>query len=108
MNLSTARSANRAREVGVRKVGGSPRKYLIAQFLTESTIVTLISTVIAVFAAGALLPLFNQISGKSLSFNTGTFTWLLLLSLGLVIVIGFLAGCYPAFFSCRPFNPLMC
>ena len=105
MNLSTARSANRAREVGVRKVLGSPRKYLIAQFLTESTIVTLISTVIAVFAAGALLPLFNQISGKSLSFNTGTFTWLLPLSLGLVIVIGFLAGCYPAFFM-SAFQPI--
>ncbi|HSZ32029.1 MAG TPA: ABC transporter permease, partial [Puia sp.] len=105
MNLSTARSANRAREVGVRKVLGSPRKYLIAQFLTESAIVTLVSTFIAVFAAWALLPLFNQISGKFLSFNAGTFTWLLPLSLGLVIVIGFLAGCYPAFFM-SAFQPI--
>jgi putative ABC transport system permease protein len=105
MNLSTARSANRAREVGVRKVLGSPRKYLIAQFLTESMIVTFISTVIAVVVAWALLPLFNQISGKVLSFNLETFTWLMPLALGLVVVIGFLAGCYPAFFM-SAFQPI--
>src|ERR1700754_651632 len=67
MNLSTARSANRAREVGVRKVLGSPRKYLVAQFLTESIIVTLAGAIIAVFAAWAFLPLFNQLSGKDLA-----------------------------------------
>ena len=69
MNLSTARSANRAKEVGVRKVLGSARKYLIAQFLTESILVTLASTMIAVVLAVILLPLFNQMSGKELSFS---------------------------------------
>jgi len=64
MNLSTARSSNRAREVGVRKVLGSPRKYLIFQFLTESIIVTLISAIIAVVAAWLLLPAFNQLANK--------------------------------------------
>ncbi|MGZ3874461.1 MAG: ABC transporter permease, partial [Mucilaginibacter sp.] len=56
MNLSTARSSNRAKEVGVRKVLGSARKYLVAQFLTESILVTLVSTIIAVVLAWALLP----------------------------------------------------
>ena len=105
MNLSTARSANRAREVGVRKVLGSPRKYLIAQFLTESIIVTLISTIIALAAAFALLPMFNLLSGKSLFLNSATLAWLLPVSLALVIVIGFLAGCYPAFFM-SAFQPI--
>jgi putative ABC transport system permease protein len=105
MNLSTARSANRAREVGVRKVLGSPRKYLIAQFLSESVIVTCVATVIAVAAAVALLPLFNQLSGKSLSFHAVTWLWLLPVCLALVIVIGFLAGFYPAFFL-SAFQPM--
>ena len=69
MNLSTARSANRAREVGVRKVLGSSRKSLIAQFISESLMVTLFATIIAVLAAWALLPLFNQISGKQLALS---------------------------------------
>jgi len=98
MNLSTARSANRAREVGVRKVLGSPRKYLIAQFLTESIIVTLIGAIIAFFAAWALLPLFNQMSGKDLSITAQTMVWIVPLMIGLVLIIGALAGSYPALF----------
>src|SRR3569833_3406902 len=66
MNLSTARSSNRAREVGVRKVLGSPRKYLIAQFLTESILVTLFATLIALAIAWLFLPQFNKMSGKDL------------------------------------------
>jgi len=98
MNLSTARSANRAREVGVRKVLGSPRKYLIAQFLTESIIVTLIGAIIAFFAAWALLPLFNQMSGKDLTITAQTMVWIVPLMIGLVLIIGALAGSYPALF----------
>ena len=105
MNLSTARSANRAREVGVRKVLGSSRKYLIAQFLSESVMVTLAATVIAVIAAWALLPLFNQISGKHLSITAQTFTWLLPSLLIIIIVVGVLAGSYPAFFL-SAFQPI--
>jgi putative ABC transport system permease protein len=66
MNLSTARSANRAKEVGVRKVLGSARKYLVAQFLSESMMVTFVAAVIALVAAYLLLPLFNNVSGKSI------------------------------------------
>jgi putative ABC transport system permease protein len=98
MNLSTARSSNRAKEVGVRKVLGSARKYLIAQFLTESILVTLASTIIAVVLACALLPVFNQVSGKSLSFTAHSLSWLLPSLIASVLVIGFLAGSYPAFF----------
>ena len=98
MNLSTARSANRAREVGIRKVLGSPRKYLIAQFLTESVIVTMAGAVLAVFLAWALLPLFNTLSGKELAVSRHLFGQLLPILLGFVLIIGCLAGSYPALF----------
>jgi putative ABC transport system permease protein len=98
MNLSTARSSNRAREVGVRKVLGSPRKYLIAQFLSESVIVTFIATVISVIGAWLLLPLFNQMADKQLAFTATTFAWLVPALLVTALVIGCLAGSYPAFF----------
>lgn len=105
MNLSTARSANRAREVGVRKVLGSSRKHLIAQFLSESLMVTLAASVIAIFAAWGILPLFNQISGKSLNINVHTFIWLLPAVLIIILVVGILAGSYPAFFL-SAFQPI--
>ncbi|QQL51326.1 ABC transporter permease [Mucilaginibacter ginkgonis] len=98
MNLSTARSSNRAREVGVRKVLGSSRNYLIAQFLTESLLITLTAAIIALAAAVALLPLFNQLAGKEVSITINTLAWLIPVSIFLVLVIGFLAGAYPAFF----------
>ncbi|WCT10543.1 ABC transporter permease [Mucilaginibacter jinjuensis] len=98
MNLSTARSANRAREVGVRKVLGSARKHLIAQFLAESIMVTLVATVIALITAWALLPIFNQMSGKELTFTVHSLIWLIPTILIIVLVIGCLAGSYPAFF----------
>jgi putative ABC transport system permease protein len=108
MNLSTARSANRAREVGVRKVLGSSRKYLIAQFLSESIMVTFSAVVIALLAAWALLPLFNNISGKDMAIAFQTFKWLLPLLLAITFVVGILAGSYPAFFlsGFKPVNVL--
>jgi putative ABC transport system permease protein len=105
MNLSTARSANRAREVGVRKVLGSRRKYLIAQFLSESLIITFAATIVAVLVAWILLPVFNHISGKDLIINLQTFTWLLPSLVIIILVVGILAGAYPAFFL-SAFRPL--
>lgn len=105
MNLSTARSAGRAREVGVRKVLGSARRQLIIQFMVESTAVTFISVIIAILLAWALLPTFNQMSDKALSFNLDTFMWLLPSALALTLVIGLLAGSYPAFYL-SSFNPV--
>ena len=105
MNLSTARSSNRAREVGVRKVLGSPRKYLIAQFLSESIMITFFATVIALFAAVALLPLFNQLAGKNIAITQATLLWLVPVSALIVLVVGALAGSYPAFFL-SAFQPI--
>jgi putative ABC transport system permease protein len=105
MNLSTARSSNRAKEVGVRKVLGSARKYLIAQFLTESILITLVSTIIAVMLAWLLMPLFNQMAVKHLSFTAHSMAWLLPSLLVAVLIIGFLAGSYPAFFL-SAFQPI--
>ena len=98
VNLSTARSANRAREVGVRKVLGSSRNSLIAQFISESLLVTLIATVMAILISWALLPLFNQMSGKELSISRQMLGWLLPVLIIIVIVVGLIAGSYPAFY----------
>lgn len=105
MNLSTARSANRAREVGVRKVLGSSRKSLMIQFISESLLVTLIATFIAVFTAWAMHPLFNQISGKELSISLQTIGWLLPSLIVTIVIVGVLAGSYPAFYLSN-FQPI--
>ncbi len=97
-NLSTARFAGRAREVGVRKVLGSGRKHLIFQFLSESVMVTLAAVAIAAAGAWILLPLFNQLSGKDLAITGQTLKWLLPSLLILALAVGILAGSYPAFF----------
>jgi putative ABC transport system permease protein len=98
MNLSTARSSNRAKEVGVRKVLGSPRKYLIAQFLTESVMVTLAGAIIAVVLAWAFLPLFNQMSAKELTITPQIIGWLVPVIIVFIIVVGCIAGSYPALY----------
>jgi putative ABC transport system permease protein len=105
MNLSTARSAGRAREVGVRKVLGSPRKYLIAQFLSESVIITLVAVIIGVLGAAMLLPAFNHLADKDIAITSHTIIWLVPMALAAALVIGFLAGIYPAFFL-SAFQPI--
>jgi putative ABC transport system permease protein len=108
MNLSTARSANRAKEVGIRKVAGSTRGDLITQFLTESVLLSFFSLVLALGIALLLLPMFNNLSGKQLHAEmlfSGRFLPLLVL---LVFLVGCLAGSYPAFYlsSFRPIQVL--
>jgi len=98
MNLSTARSADRAKEVGVRKVLGSSRGYLVAQFLTESVLVTLAATIVAIVLVVLCLPLFSQLSGKTLLLTAHSLFRPGLSLLAAVILIGLLAGSYPAFF----------
>jgi putative ABC transport system permease protein len=105
MNLSTARSANRAREVGVRKVLGSAKKHLVFQFLTESIIVTLVAAILAMAAAWVLLGRFNELSGKTLIITPHMLAWLAPGMLLMVIVIGFIAGSYPAFYL-SGFSPI--
>ncbi|MDF2158132.1 ABC transporter permease [Algoriphagus sp. CAU 1675] len=97
MNLSTARSSNRAKEVGIRKVMGSYRSHLIRQFLMESILLSGVSFLIAIPLVGVLLPVFNELSGRSLQipFAAGGFYGVLIFG---AIAVGFLAGTYPAFF----------
>ncbi len=97
MNLSTARSANRANEVGIRRVLGSNRSQLIRQFLAESFLMSLLAFLFALALAELLLPFFNTVSGKKL--NLGFNDWLIFPELiGLMLFVGILAGIYPAFF----------
>ncbi len=98
MNLSTARSANRAKEVGIRKVAGSLRSSLVTQFLTESVLTSFLSLVIAIGIATLLLPLFNQLAGKQMNVWTLFSTWLLPVLIALIVVVGCVAGSYPAFY----------
>jgi putative ABC transport system permease protein len=97
-NLFTARSANRLREVGVRKVMGSLRSSIIAQFLVESFVMTLISLVIAVVLATLLLPVFNSLAGKEFQITLKIILILIPLSIILMIVVSLVAGLYPSFF----------
>ncbi|MEO6818316.1 MAG: FtsX-like permease family protein [Ginsengibacter sp.] len=108
MNLSTARSAGRAKEVGVRKVLGSLRKHLISQFLTESLLISFVAMVLAIIIAALLLPSFNSLSGKDFSLDSFLSPWLLPSLLLLVILVGLLAGTYPAFYlsSFKPVDVL--
>lgn len=105
MNLSTARSAGRAKEVGLRKTLGSVRSALIGQFLSESFIYVILATTLALGSVYLLLPAFNILSGKELTmynlFNPTTVSLLL----GVVLLVGFLAGSYPAFYL-TAFNPV--
>lgn len=108
MNLSTARSAGRAKEVGLRKVLGSQRRELVKQFLTESLILSVIALAFAFILFWMGLRLFNSLSGKefSLSDLDNGFMWAAFVAI--TVVTGLLAGCYPAFFisAYRPVNVL--
>ncbi|HMB90275.1 MAG TPA: ABC transporter permease [Rhodothermales bacterium] len=93
MNLATARSANRAKEVGLRKVLGSNRRQLIYQFLGESVFLALVAMLLALVVTVALLPLFNNMADKTLALGSDVVLGLVGLALG----AGLLAGLYPAF-----------
>jgi putative ABC transport system permease protein len=100
MNLSTAQSLKRAKEVGIRKTLGSDKSALIRQFLTESGLISFISLLFALVIAAVATPYFNVLSGKSVSIPfSSPFFWLILLSA--TLVLGLFAGSYPAFFMFR-------
>jgi putative ABC transport system permease protein len=106
MNLSTARSANRAKEVGIRKVLGSLRGNLISQFMMESVLISGIAMLLAVGLAYALLPVFNRLSAKHMEIGLFSRPWLLPSMALLVVVVGLLAGSYPAFYL-SAFRPIL-
>jgi putative ABC transport system permease protein len=98
MNMATARSANRAREVGMRKVVGAYKGELIVQFLSESVIMAGIALVIALSVVFILLPDFNQLSGKSLEFSLFTQPFVIAMVLLITLAVGVFSGSYPSFY----------
>jgi len=98
MNLSTARSAGRAKEVGVRKVLGSQRIQLIRQFLAEAVFFSFFSMILALFLVSLFLTTFNHLSGKSLSISSLSSLFFIGMILLIGILTGILSGVYPAFF----------
>jgi putative ABC transport system permease protein len=106
MNLSTARSALRAREIGVRKVVGAQRKEIIAQFLSESVLVSFLALIIAVALTWISLPWLNKLSGQQLSMKA-LMSWRIFIPVVIVpFVVGTLSGIYPALFM-SSFRPVM-
>ncbi len=101
MNLTTAGSANRAREVGIRKVLGTERKNLVFQFLTESILTAFISVIISIVIAYDILPLFNNLIGKKLDSKIIFSTPILIFLLVLPLLVGIIAGSYPSFYLSR-------
>ncbi|MBS1597376.1 MAG: ABC transporter permease [Bacteroidetes bacterium] len=104
INLSTAKSANRAKEVGLRKVVGSHRLDLVKQFLIESTIFSVFSFILGLLIAWAMLPYFNTLSAKSLTIPWSSW-WFVPLLISSASVVGILAGTYPSFYL-SAFNPI--
>ena len=98
MNLSTARSANRAKEVGLRKVVGAQKHHLIRQFYGESVVYAFIALVIAIIFVSILLPIFSNLAGKELTWSVAGIGPLLLGLIVLTIFTGVIAGSYPALF----------
>jgi ABC-type antimicrobial peptide transport system permease subunit len=104
MNLSTARSEKRAKEVGIRKVVGAQKISLISQFIGESVLLAFLAGILAVLIVQISLPGYNQLTEKELFINFGTiYTWIAFI--GFILFVGLLAGSYPAFFL-SSFQPI--
>lgn len=105
MNLATARSTRRAREVGMRKVCGAQRSQIIFQFLGESILLAILSMVLALIFVELSLPVFNNLTGLELGFATIITPWMILGLFILLFTVGILAGSYPAFYM-SAFKPI--
>ena len=106
MNLSTARSMERAKEVGIRKSIGADKKSLIIQFLGESLLIVLLSAAVALLFISLAMPLMNNLTGKALEINRILNWQTIPFFLGIIIVVGLLAGSYPALIL-SSFRPVM-
>ncbi|MTI29582.1 ABC transporter permease, partial [Xanthovirga aplysinae] len=98
MNLATARSAERAKEVGIRKSAGAFRSQLLVQFLSESFILSLLSFLLAIGLVEISLPAFNHLASKSITSNYLNNPHLLITIPGIILMVGIISGAYPAFF----------
>jgi putative ABC transport system permease protein len=106
MNLSTARSAGRAKEVGIRKVVGSQRNQLVRQFLTESTIMSIIALLVSLLVVKLSLPYFNNLAAKEMDMSFLLNGTMIISMLVIVLIVGQLAGSYPALFI-SAFKPVL-
>jgi putative ABC transport system permease protein len=108
MNLATARSANRSKEIGLRKVVGAKRGQLIRQFFCESIVMAFLSLILAVVLVELFLPVFANLSGKTLALDFSSHIHILLTIVVMTLITGFLSGTYPALFlsSLRPVKVL--
>ena len=105
MNLATARSVLRAKEIGIRKVSGATKKEVVVQFLTESVLITVIALVIALALTAICFPMMSRLSGVELSFST-LLNWNVLVPVMIIpIIVGLLSGLYPALFM-SSFQPI--
>jgi putative ABC transport system permease protein len=104
VNLATARSARRAREISLRKVTGSSRRLLIIQFLTESSLLTVFSLILSILLIIILLPKLNMLAGKSFTLQVLGKPVSILSMVGIMILVGILGGTYPAIYLSR-FSP---
>lgn len=105
MNMATARSTSRAKEVGLRKVIGAHRGYLIRQFLSESIVLTIIALSIALIVSILILPYFNIISDKALTIADIFQPYTILVILGITLLVGIISGSYPSFYL-SSFSPV--
>lgn len=108
MNMATARSFDRAREVGIRKVVGAYRTQLIRQFIGESILLSVFALIIAIIFVIILLPVFNDLADKNMSFSILSNPRIFLYAIGISLLIGIISGSYPAFYlsSFRPVRVL--
>ena len=104
MNLATAQSAKRSSEVGIRKVLGAEKKFLLLQFLGESVLMSLMAFVFAFIITKLLLPVFNSVADKNLSLTFSNHLYLILAFIAMAIITGLIAGSYPALYL-SSFNP---
>ena len=105
MNLSTARSSTRAREIGLRKVSGAGRKSVIIQFFGESVLLAFISLVFALIIASSILEVFNKVSGKELDFSSLMSTQFIIAMILVTLLAGLISGIYPALYL-SAFRPI--
>ncbi len=98
MNLTTARSARRAKEIGIRKVAGSTKKQLIGQFLSESLLTAFVALFLSMILVILLLPAFNSISGKEFTMQTLLQPFNIILLISILLFTGLVGGSYPAFY----------
>ena len=105
MNLSTARSSTRAREIGLRKVSGAGRRAVITQFFGESVLLAFISLIFALIIVSSILEVFNKVSGKELNFNSLLTPQFIIAMILVTLIAGLISGIYPALYL-SAFRPI--